>query len=93
MLQNLLTLMTRLVLAVVFIGLAVALFFIGIIALWYFLLIGTTIWIVRRIYTAWKTRNDGPIQAGDVEIIVNEASHHPHSKRPRERSGRVIDHE
>lgn len=88
MLENLLTVVVRFIIAVVFIGLAIALFFIGIIALWYLLLIGTVLWIARRIYRAWQTRHSGPIRAGDVEIIIHEETHQKTS-----RSGRIIDHE
>jgi hypothetical protein len=87
MLQNLVNTVIRLSLAVLGLALIVALFFIGIIALWYFLLVGTALWILRSLYLAWQRRKQGPIQADGVEIIV-------HEERPVQRppSGRIIDH-
>jgi hypothetical protein len=89
MLENLLTKIIRIALSLAVIGLAIALFFIGIIVFWYLLLIGTVIWVIRRLYLAWQTRNSGPIQAEGVEIIVHEES----SSKTRARPGRIIDHE
>lgn len=87
MLQNLVNTVIRLSLAVLGLALIVALFFIGIIALWYFLLVGTALWIIRSLYLAWKRPQQGPIQTGGVEIIVHEEKS---DQRPS--SGRIIDH-
>jgi hypothetical protein len=89
MLQDLISSLFKLFTAVVILGLAVALFFIGIIALWYFLIIGLAIWIVRKLYRAFQNRHSGPVQAGDVEVIVHEEPTRPSKPRP----GRVIEHE
>jgi hypothetical protein len=89
MLENLLTKIIRLALTLAVIGLAIALFFIGIIVFWYLLLIGTVLWVFRRLYLAWQTRNSGPIQAEGVEIIIHDESS---TQTPPPR-GRVIDHE
>lgn len=83
MLQNVLTLITRLIIVVVALGLAAGLFFIGIIALWYFILAATIVWVFRRIYQAWQIR-----ATGGVEVIPPQTR--PHQ---RQRPGRIIDHE
>jgi TM2 domain-containing membrane protein YozV len=82
MLENLLTILTRLILGVVAIGLAIGLFFIGIIALWYFLLIGTAVWLFRRLFLFWKGRQP--------EIITAESTDY---RSKSSHSGRIIDHD
>lgn len=90
MLQNLFNSLIKFIFAIVGIGLAIAIFLIGIVALWYFMLIGIAIWLVRSLYLSFKTRDTGPVQADGVEVILHEEERR-NSRQAR--PGRVIDHE
>ena len=90
MLQNLLNSLFKFFFSILAIGLAIAIFLIGIVALWYFILIGMGIWIIRSFYLSFKTRKSAPVEAGGVEVILHEDL----KTRPKQsRPGRVIEHE
>jgi hypothetical protein len=90
MLQNLLNSLIKFIFAIIGIGLAIAIFLIGIVALWYFMLIGLVIFLVRSLYLSFKAPKSGPVEAGGVEVIIHEEQR---SKPKQTRPGRVIDHE
>ncbi len=90
MLQNLVNSLIKFVFAIIGIGVAIAIFLIGIVALWYFILFGLVVFLVRSLYLSFKTRDSGPVQADGVEVIIHEEKRsNPKHTRP----GRVIDHE
>lgn len=73
--------------AIVALGLLVALFAIGLVVLWYVLIIGTVIWATRRLYYFFKGKQ--PPTMSQQYTMYSSRYEEQFKRKPRQ--GRIID--
>ncbi len=89
MLRNIISIVVSLFFAVVALGLLVALFAIGLVVLWYVLIIGLGIWVIRRLYYFFKGKQ--PPSITEQYTVYTTRYREQFNRRSGQQGGRVID--